>query len=305
MTKMERAAEIALNLVGGPYVFAATGQTCTMALREGKMRAKPAYADKIKRYCPALSSGGSCTSCKYHGRRAFDCRGLTYWALRQAGIRISSIGSTTQWTTDSWQKKGSIDNLPRDQPIILFKQDNENPNVMAHTGFGLGDGRVVDARGHAKGILLSGVEDYPWTHFAIPFGADDPAAIEDPDELDDGETVTSTRPYLRKGAKGEDVRYMQVILIACGQSLSHYGADGSFGSETEAALIRFQRAKKLDADGICGPKTWHALEMAVAGEEEVPQEEEDLFTVTIPHLTGEQAGALLAIYEGATKEKEE
>lgn len=302
MTRMQLAAAVAMELAGGPYVFAATGQICTPSLRKSKMQAKPAYADKIKRYCPALTSGRTCGACKYDGMRAFDCRGLTYWALKQAGLKISSIGSTTQWTTDSWQERGTIDNLPRDKPAILFKQDADNPQVMAHTGFALGDGTAVDARGHARGVVIAGVDDYPWTHWAIPYRADEESDPEDPDYSDDGEAVTSTRPYLRKGAKGEDVRYMQTALIALGHPLPRYGADGSYGAETQAAVTDFQLASGLDPDGICGPKTWHALETRLAGSEaETPQEEEPLYTVTVRNLTAEQADLLMAIYDDAAR----
>ena len=298
MTKMKLAAAVALELCGGPYVFATTGQTCTTKLREQKMRDKPAYADKIKRYCPAMN-GGSCGTCKYNGRRAFDCRGLTYWALKQAGIKISSVGATTQWTTDSWQERGLIANLPRDQPAILFKQDGENPEVMAHTGFYLGDGYAVDARGHAKGILHTRLEDYPWTHYAIPRGAAEESDPEDPDFTDDGESVTTTRPYLRKGAKGEDVRYLQTALMAMGYGLPRYGVDGSYGRETQQAVIDLQIDQGLDPDGICGPKTWNAIEMALAGGSETPEDEEPLYTVTIEHLTREEAQVLMDSYVGA------
>ena len=36
-------------------------------------------------------------------------------------------------------------------------------------------------------------------------------------------------------------------------------ADGRYGDQTEAAVIRFQQARGLDADGLCGPLTWAAL----------------------------------------------
>lgn len=297
MTKMQLAAQLALELVGGPYVFATTGQTCTVSLRENRMTAKPAYADKIKRYCPALHSGSDCSACRYNGRRAFDCRGLTFWVCKQAGLKISSVGATTQWTTDSWQERGTIDNLPRDQPVILFKQDDDNPAVMAHTGFGLGDGRAIDARGHASGVVIGSVSSYPWTHWAIPYGGDDPAGNYDAE--DDGEGQGTTRPLLRKGAKGEDVRYLQAVLIASGYALPRYGADGSYGAETIAAVQKYQRDHGIDPDGIVGPLTWAMIERELTGEQETPENEDQLYTVTIPHLAQEQAQALAAGYEGA------
>lgn len=66
-------------------------------------------------------------------------------------------------------------------------------------------------------------------------------------------------PMLRKGNKGKTVKALQVILIAYGYNLGYYGADGSFGSNTDAAVRAFQKSKGLEADGICGPLTWAKL----------------------------------------------
>lgn len=297
MNKMQLAAALAMDQAGGPYIFAATGQFCSVSLREKQMKNKPAYAEKIKRYCPALQSGKACSSCRYSGRRAFDCRGLTYWALKMAGLKISSVGATTQWTTDSWAKRGTIDSLPRDQPAILFKQDNDNAAVMAHTGFYLGDGIVVDARGHERGIVDDDVIDYPWTHWAVPYGWEESA--DDPDPEDDGEGQGTTRPLLRKGARGEDVRYLQTVLIACGFVLPRYGADGSYGAETIEAVMQYQMDRGLDPDGICGPKTWGAIERELSGEQETPEDEEPLYSVTVRHMTRMEAERLMELYDDA------
>ena len=303
MTKMQLAAKLASDQEGAAYVFGTTGQMCTVNLRERQMSIKPAYADKIEHNCPALRGGSCSSSCKYKGRRAFDCRGLTYWILKQAGLKISSVGATTQWNTDSWASKGRIDNMPRDQPVILFKQDDGNAAVMAHTGFGLGDGQAVDARGHASGVKLAEIDSYPWTHWAIPYGADDPA--QDPDMEDDGEGQGTTRPLLRKGASGEDVRYLQTVLIACGYSLPKYGADGSYGAESIAAVMQYQRDHGLDPDGIVGPLTWAKIERALVGDQEKPEDKPATYTVTIPGLSFDAAQLLLDMYENAVSVMDE
>ncbi|MGI6237742.1 MAG: peptidoglycan-binding domain-containing protein [Candidatus Excrementavichristensenella sp.] len=75
--------------------------------------------------------------------------------------------------------------------------------------------------------------------------------------------VVRARPTLRYGATGETVRRMQTLLLrADPASLPVYGADGQFGGETRRALRRFQKKAGLRAMGICGPRTWEALERA-------------------------------------------
>ncbi len=76
------------------------------------------------------------------------------------------------------------------------------------------------------------------------------------------ETVVAT---LRKGDKGEDVGVLQNKLLVLGYGLPKYGADGSYGPETTAAVIAFQTDKKLVVDGICGPITQAALESVDIG----------------------------------------
>jgi peptidoglycan L-alanyl-D-glutamate endopeptidase CwlK len=62
---------------------------------------------------------------------------------------------------------------------------------------------------------------------------------------------------LRRGAHGPTVELLQQRLQAKGFSPGRI--DGVFGPATEAALLAFQRAHELLADGIAGPATWHSL----------------------------------------------
>lgn len=64
---------------------------------------------------------------------------------------------------------------------------------------------------------------------------------------------------LQKGMVGKDVEAMQAILIAKGYSCGTYGSDGDFGDATQKAVTNFQKEHKLEADGICGVKTWKEL----------------------------------------------
>jgi N-acetylmuramoyl-L-alanine amidase len=58
---------------------------------------------------------------------------------------------------------------------------------------------------------------------------------------------------LHKGIKGDLVKQLQQDLIKLGYSLSPYGADGSFGSLTEAVVKKWQKVNGLVADGRFGP----------------------------------------------------
>lgn len=70
-------------------------------------------------------------------------------------------------------------------------------------------------------------------------------------------TVSSTQT-LRVGAVSDAVRDMQNRLITLGY-LENGEADGKFGVKTSLALIEFQKANGLSADGVAGAKTFAKL----------------------------------------------
>jgi len=78
------------------------------------------------------------------------------------------------------------------------------------------------------------------------------------------EDLVKSLPELRKGSKGKDVAFSQALLAANGFSPANsfdksHRPDGDAGPGWDASVRAFQRAKKLDADGIVGPRTWAAL----------------------------------------------
>jgi peptidoglycan hydrolase-like protein with peptidoglycan-binding domain len=58
---------------------------------------------------------------------------------------------------------------------------------------------------------------------------------------------------IRTGMKGWDVAVLQYLLSR--HRLLGSRPDGDFGPRTEAAVVRFQRARGLDPDGVVGPST--------------------------------------------------
>jgi N-acetylmuramoyl-L-alanine amidase len=80
--------------------------------------------------------------------------------------------------------------------------------------------------------------------------------------LKGGKVVVTAPPtfkgYLDKGDEGAPVKELQVLLNEAGAKLKE---DGIFGTETEKALIKFQKANGLKADGIAGNDTFRILEI--------------------------------------------
>lgn len=65
------------------------------------------------------------------------------------------------------------------------------------------------------------------------------------------------KPTTKNGSKGYPVRQLQTLLKRKG--FDPGTVDGIFGNNTEAAVKKFQTAKKIGVDGIVGKQTWGAL----------------------------------------------
>lgn len=66
----------------------------------------------------------------------------------------------------------------------------------------------------------------------------------------------------RRGSRGEEVRQIQTVLKD--RELYTGNIDGIYGSQTEMAVIRFQKQMGLTPDGIAGPQTLSALGLGKA-----------------------------------------
>ena len=75
-----------------------------------------------------------------------------------------------------------------------------------------------------------------------------PAAVVSPRPAT---AATTGYPTLKQGSRGSAVADLQRRL--------GIGADGVFGAQTRAAVVRFQSSRGLGADGVVGPNTWGAL----------------------------------------------
>ena len=228
-TKNEKAGEIvnlAISRLGCKYVFGACGE-------------------------------------EQNGQQVFDCRGFTYWLLKQVGIKISSVGATTQYNTASdWVERGLTDDMPNLVcPVFKYRQSDEK---MSHTGMHIGDGVVIHCTSNG-GVKYGDLSDTSWTNYAIPVG------LYTPEEIEHARGLELVRT-LKTGCSGEDVKRLQETLNGLGFSCGK--ADGIFGAKTKTAVMAFQSAYGLTADGIVGAKTRDKLE-EVTGNHGGDETEED------------------------------
>lgn len=221
---------------------------------------------------------------RWIGRPVADCSGLFRWAFDKLGGAISH--SSNRIWEGYCSKKGKLLNGSRTDGMILKPGSavfvHPSGKNRTHIGLYIGDGIVIEASGTQTGVIKSSVTHKKWVEWGelknVSYEGDEP--------------MPDYRPTLRKGDKGSYVTLAQTMLINKGYDLGKWGADGSFGSATEAAVQRFQRDVGLEQNGIISKDTWEALE------KQTPITV--LYTVSIPHLTQYNAEALIAQYAGSS-----
>lgn len=273
----ESAWQIACACVGWSYVYSAWGALCTPS--ERRKRYGMTGVENIKKKCQNFDGTGTCSGCQWYPggerTRCYDCRGFTDWVLRSAGI-IDLYGDTcgVQWNhKENWDAQGSIDTIPDDVLVCLYVCKD---GKFTHTGLGY-KGSTCEC---SSGVQYALKRAKKWTHWAVPRGL--------------GGNIPDRKPTLRRGDKGAYVTLLQTELVQRGYDVGTSGIDGDFGRATEAAVKAFQKDAGLVVDGVCGQKTWDALE----------SEAPILYTVTIPGLTRIKAENLVAEYSGATMREE-
>ena len=232
---------------------------------------------------------------KWIGHRVADCSGLFRWAFNEFKVYIAH-GSNTIWKSYCTEK-GNLNGGRRTdgktlQPGTAVFTDKNGDKT--HIGLFIGGGKVIEASGTQAGVCMSNVNATKWKCWGelknVSYG-----------EADTGfPSETTWRPTIRRGNKGDDVKYVQTVLYNLGYDLGSYGIDGDFGRATEAAVKEFQRDHKLNPDGVVGPLTYEELEKA--NRNPVPVDKK--YTVCIHGLDKTQADALKNNYPGATVTEE-
>ncbi len=148
----------------------------------------------------------------------------------------------------------------RSQPLQEKKFDSlrlaDAPAVLMEYGFmdSRTDVPVILDEAYSKLVAYATMEG-----IAKVAGLKKKAVVEDKPTTTKQGVCTVDVKVLKKGAKGAEVKAMQILLIGYGFSCGSSGTDGSFGGATDKALRAFQKAKGLEVDGSCGPKTWNKL----------------------------------------------
>lgn len=232
------------------YIYGTRGQTWTQAKQDAATR------DMTVRYGQ-----------KWVGRRVADCSGLAVWAFKELGGSIYHGSNTifNKYCSETGPLVGEV----RIRPGTAVFQNVDGRRT--HIGYYDGNGMCIEEQGTRTGIVRSPLAS--WDEWGVLKDVDYDGL---PYEVYEVTTPQTTR----EGDAGELVEYIQLALIEAG--FDDLAPDGHFGSRTKAAVMAFQAARGLEADGVVGPATWAALRSITEDDEPDDDADEDIFPDVAP-----------------------
>ena len=168
------------------------------------------------------------------GPQSFDCSGLVQTAYRAAGIALPRV-SRQQYGAGTHVSLRSL----RPGDLLFYAKDTSNPRTINHVGMYLGAGRLVEAANPRAPVRIASM----WRPGLLGRATRPAAGLRG---------MLGVQPGERSNAVAAVQRRLAANRICV-------DVDGEFGPQTRRALKTFQRAHRLNADGVVGKGTWGAL----------------------------------------------
>lgn len=144
MKNIQFLLDYAKAQLGNPYWFGCFGQVASEALYKSKKAQYPKY------YTAKDFS-------LHYGKRVHDCAGLIKGALwSESTTSAPKYNKDQDYSANMFYikatKKGPISTMPDKKGILVFKGTERQKN---HIGVYIGNGKVIEAKGHAYGVVES------------------------------------------------------------------------------------------------------------------------------------------------------
>lgn len=192
----------------------------------------------------------------------YDCSSLVISAYQQAGVPVYTNGArSTHNMYEVFTATGFAD--VTDQVNIATGAGLLRGDVLlreGHTALYCGNGLEVEACMDENGGI--GGEPGDQTGYEILIQFYNPNWSTVLRYIEEKDTYMFELATISIGYIGDDIKLMQRLLRSRGFTDSNghkIEIDGIFGTASEGALLKFQKAHGLVQDGICGPKSWDRL----------------------------------------------
>jgi N-acetylmuramoyl-L-alanine amidase len=196
-------------------------------------------------------------------RGPWDCAEFVSWCVFQAtgvlyGVRPRHDPVRADAFTGFWAEQAredgatiSVEDAARTTGACLLRLPTSQ--LVGHIAFSDGHGGTVEAHSTNTGVIQHRVSNRRWDFgVLVPgvryFMADQPIEVVQPTNV-----LRLTDPMMR----GPRVREVQERLVALGFFPGEI--DDVYGPQTQSAVMLFQAAHGLVADGEVGDLTWRAL----------------------------------------------
>lgn len=176
--------------------------------------------------------------------RAYDVN--TIKAAIMDGLPVMFCAAIGQWNPDSYGRfRCNVATYGYHEMLIIgWKQVQGVEMAVVYNSWGSNWGNNGECFMWWEDVLL----------------INDVIILTPPDKGENEENNIIVRRTLRKGMKGDDVKELQTLLIACGFRCDMSEPDGTFGDNTDNAVRMYQDSRRLTVDGVVGAKTWAALD---------------------------------------------
>lgn len=208
-----------------------------------------------------------------HAERVWDCQGLADGYVTDSGL-FGKVNVYARNNYSGWCDPKGTGMIPVERRVpgaaVFWGNHASDIHHVAYLVEPVdadrpsGDWYIVEARGVMYGVVKTRLYDRKpdfWGWMTKYFDYTGAGVAE--------------RALLRRGMKGDDVKAMQEKLIRLGYSCGKYGADGDFGSATEAAVEHLQENNRLESDGIYGPETAGMVDKLLKLLDSEPKEDND------------------------------
>ena len=235
--------------LGRPYWRGTWGQHATPALL---VRMRKKFPDSYKAADFETQAAA--------GQKVHDCCGLLKGAMMCSTVNGDPEGELKPYDKNPQMlydaasvKSGDMGKFPKIPAYLVYNSNK------SHVGVYVGGDEVVEARGHAYGVVKSKITDKRWVFWSDYCHADysDYQPEPTPAPVKEDEVKYSELQVCREGSTGDAVKTIQANVKVA--------VDGIYGSSTKAAVKKFQQnhkdadGKPLTVDGVVGAKTWWAI----------------------------------------------